>query len=124
VSNPLAIGRQITFTPKNAATLWTSYDFDGGIQAGGGLFYQSALYNAYTPASASTAAQSTIVPYRIVRIPETVQLDVFAAYEFAHWRFAVNVINLTDRLNYAQSFGNRGTPAPGRTVLFSVSSVF
>ncbi len=122
VTNPFAIGRQITFTPKNAATLWTSYNLPFGIEAGGGVFYQSALYNAYTPASVSTAAPATIMPYRIVRIPETVQLDAFAAYELEHWRFAVNVMNLTDRLNYAQSFGNRGTPAPGRTVLFSVSS--
>jgi catecholate siderophore receptor len=124
VANPFAIGRQITFTPKNAATLWTSYDFPFGIEAGGGVFYQSALYNAYTPASASGAAPETIVPYRIVRIPETVQLDIFAAWELEHWRFAVNVMNLADRLNYSQSFGNRGTPAPGRTVLFSVSSAF
>jgi Outer membrane receptor for monomeric catechols len=124
VANPVAIDRQITFTPKNAATLWTSYSFPMGIEAGGGVFYQSALYNAYTPASASTAAPAVLVPYRIARIPETVQLDVFAAYELEHWRFAVNVSNLTDRLNYAQSFGNRGTPAPGRTILFSISSAF
>jgi catecholate siderophore receptor len=122
VVNPLALGRQITFTPKNAASLWTAYDFTAGIEGGGGLFYQSALYNAYTPASVSAAAPATIVPYRIVRIPETIQIDLFAAYELEHWRFALNVMNLTDRLNYAQSFGNRGTPAPGRTVLFSVST--
>ena len=124
VPNPLAIGKQITFTPKNAATLWTSYELPFGFEAGGGAVYQSALYNAYTPASASTAAPTTLVPYRIVRIPETVELDLFAAYEREHWRLAVNVMNLTDRLNYSQSFGNRGTPAPGRTVLFSVTSAF
>jgi len=104
--------------------LWTSYEFPFGIEAGGGLFYQSNLFDVYTPASASAAAPAIIVPYRIVRIPETVQLDLFAACEMQHWRFAVNVINATDRLNYAQSFGNRGTPAPGRTVLFSVSATY
>jgi len=124
VANPVAIGRQITFTPKNAAALWTSYDFPFGIEAGGGLTYQSALYNAYTPASVSTAAPSIIVPYRIVRIPETIQLDLFAAYEMEHWRFALNVVNATDRLNYAQSFGNRATPAPGRSFLFSIASTY
>ncbi|MDR3526297.1 MAG: TonB-dependent receptor [Rhizomicrobium sp.] len=122
--NTLAVGRQITFTPKNAATLWTSYEFPFGIEGGGGLFYQSALYNAYTPASASTAAPGVIVPYRIVKIPETIQLDLFAAYEIEHWRFGLNVSNATDRLNYGQSFGNRATPAPGRTVLFSLAAAY
>lgn len=124
VKNPLAVGRQITFTPKNAASLWTSYDSPFGIEAGGGVTYQSALYNAYTPASTSTASPAVIVPYRIVRIPETVQLDLFAAYEVSNWRLGLNVINAADRLNYAQSFGNRATPAPGRTVLFSISSAY
>ena len=36
-------------------------------------------------------------------------------------RFALNVQNITDALYYSQSFGNRGTPAPGRTFLFSVN---
>jgi len=36
------------------------------------------------------------------------------------YRVAVNVFNLTDRLNYVQAFGNRGVPAPGRTVIFSI----
>jgi outer membrane receptor protein involved in Fe transport len=34
----------------------------------------------------------------------------------------VNVINLADRLYYSQSFGNRATPAPGRTVIVSVEA--
>lgn len=124
VANPIAIGRQITFTPKNAANFWTSYKLPEGFEVGGGLFYQSALYNAYSPASASASARTDIVAYRIVRIPETVQLDLFTAYELENWRFGVNVINATDRLNYSQSFGNRATPAPGRTFLFSVSAAY
>ncbi|GAA0533690.1 catecholate siderophore receptor [Rhizomicrobium palustre] len=124
VRNSIAIGRQITYTPKNAATLWTSYKFPFGMEAGGGLFYQSALYNAFTPASASVAAPATQVPYRIVKIPETIQLDLFAAYEVQNWRLGLNVINATDRLNYAQSFSNRATPAPSRTFMFSVSTAY
>ncbi len=124
LSNPIAVGKQITFTPKNAATLWTSYDFSDlllpGLSAGGGVTYQSKLFNAYTAASASITDPGTIVPYRIVEIPETVQLDLFAAYKINNLEFGLNLLNATDRLNYAQSFGNRGTPAPGRTVLFSV----
>ncbi|HVZ69967.1 MAG TPA: TonB-dependent receptor [Rhizomicrobium sp.] len=120
--NPIAVGRQITFTPKHAATFWTSYDFSefaDGLTVGGGITYQSKLYNAYTAASASIADPATIVPYRIVQIPATLQLDLFGSYKIENLEFGINLINLTDRLNYAQSFGNRGTPAAGRTVLFS-----
>ncbi len=124
VVNPLALGKQIIFTPRNAATLWTSYDFSDllldGFTAGGGVTYQDKLFNAYTAASASVANPATIVPYRIVEIPSTFQLDLFGSYKISNLEFGINLLNVTDRLNYAQSFGNRGTPAPGRTVLFSV----
>ncbi len=68
----------------------------------------------------SVANPATIVPYRIVEIPETFQLDFFASYKISNLEFGINLLNVTDRLNYSQSFGNRGTPAAGRTVLFSV----
>ena len=55
-----------------------------------------------------------------MEIPETVELDAVAAYEIDRLRFQLNVINLADRLYYAQSFGNRATPAAGRTFIFSV----
>ena len=32
------------------------------------------------------------------------------------------VNNITDRLNYSQSFGNRGTPAPGRTFIVALEA--
>jgi catecholate siderophore receptor len=79
------------------------------------VVYQSHLFNGYT------APNPAAYPLgRIVRIPETVELDAVAAYQIDKWRFQLNVNNLTDRLNYAQSFGNRGTPAAGRTFIFSV----
>ncbi|HEX3754791.1 MAG TPA: hypothetical protein VHV26_06915, partial [Rhizomicrobium sp.] len=59
---------------------------------------------------------------RIVEIPETVELDAVAAYAIGKLRFQLNVNNLTDRLYYAQSFGNRATPAAGRTFIFSVGA--
>ena len=50
--------------------------------------------------------------------------DAVAAYQFERYTFQVNLNNITDRLNYSQSFGNRGTPSPGRTVIASVSARF
>jgi catecholate siderophore receptor len=80
------------------------------------MVYQSHLFNAYTAPSATTYPLG-----RFVEIPETVELDAVAAYELdKNLRFQLNINNLTDRLNYAQSFGNRATPAAGRTFIFSV----
>ena len=60
---------------------------------------------------------------RIVRIPETVELDAVAAYEITkQYRVQFNINNITDRLNYSQSFGNRGTPSPGRTFIVALEA--
>ena len=46
-----------------------------------------------------------------------------AAYDFGGaYRVQFNINNLTDRLNYSQSFGNRGTPSPGRTFIVSLEA--
>ncbi|MBS0469433.1 MAG: TonB-dependent siderophore receptor [Proteobacteria bacterium] len=119
--NPYTIGRQITFVPKNSVSVWTDYKADDllkGLSFGGGVVYQSRLYNNYT--IAGTAPNPTGLS-RIVVIPETVELDAVVAYDIDSLRFQLNVNNLTDRLNYAQSFGNRGTPSAGRSFIFSVS---
>ena len=79
------------------------------------MIYQSHLFNAYTAPNPATYPLG-----RIVEIRETVELDAVAAYEIDRLRFQLNIINLTDRLYYSQSFGNRATPAPGRSFIFSV----
>ena len=70
-------------------------------------------YNVFSPVGNPHLAS-------LAEIPDTVQLDAFIAYQFREYRVAVNLFNITDRLNYVQAFGNRGVPAPGRTVIFSV----
>lgn len=117
---PYNIGRQITFVPKNAASFWADYKATSlleGLELGGGIVYQSPLYNGYTAPGVNGYPLG-----RIVRIPETVELDAVASYEFANYRVALNINNITDRLNYAQSFGNRGTPAAGRTFVVSLDA--
>ena len=119
-TTPYNVGRQITFVPKYAAALWGDYDAGDlveGLSAGGGVVYQSHLYNAYTAPSPTGSPLG-----RVVRIPETVELDAVVAYDFKPYRIQFNVNNLTDRLNYSQSFGNRGTPAPGRTFIVSLEA--
>src|SRR6185503_13977426 len=119
--NPFSIGHQIFFVPKNAASLWADYSFKGivhGLSVGGGMIYQSHLFNAIT--TVGTAPNLTGIS-RTATIPETIEFDFVAAYELSRqYRIQFNINNLTDRLNYSQSFGNRGTPAPGRTYIVSL----
>jgi catecholate siderophore receptor len=125
--NRFTIGKQINFVPKHAASLWTDVSLGAfapnlkGLSFGGGIVYQSKLYNSYQ--TTGTAPSPTGI-LRIVTIPETVELDAVVAYQYQRYRFAMNVNNITDRLNYSQSFGNRGTPSPGRTFVFSVDASF
>ena len=60
----------------------------------------------------------------MAEVPESVTLNLFASYKRDGYRVAVNVYNVTDRLNYTQVFGNRAIPAAGRTVILSVGSTF
>ncbi len=121
--NVFTIGKMITFVPRHAASVWGDYKVPGlkGLTVGGGMVYQSRLHNAYT--LAGTAPNLTGIT-RYVLIPQTVQLDAVASYQFERYKFQVNVNNITDRLNYSQSFGNRGTPAPGRSVIASIEARF
>jgi catecholate siderophore receptor len=118
--NPYTIGTQVIFVPKNAASFWTSYkldDFVPGLGLGGGVVYQSKLFVRNT--TAGTAPVATGLS-RIAVIPRTLELDTVATYDTDRYHFQFNVNNLTDELNYTQSFGNRGTPSAGRTFIFSV----
>jgi len=118
--NPYTIGTQVIFVPKNAASFWTSYkldDFVPGLGLGGGMVYQSKLFVRNTTAGPSPVATGLS---RIAVIPRTLELDTVATYDIDRYHFQFNVNNLTDELNYTQSFGNRGTPSAGRTFIFSV----
>jgi len=121
--NPYTIGKQIFFVPKNAASVWVDYSAKAlleGLTFGGGLVYQSKLFNAIT--TTGTAPNPTGIS-RIATIPETIELDAVASYDFGGaYRVQFNVNNITDRLNYSQSFGNRGTPSPGRTFIVSLEA--
>jgi catecholate siderophore receptor len=123
--NPYTIGSQISFVPKHAAALWADYslhEFLPGLSIGAGAVYQSKLVNAITTTGAAPNPTGVL---RVATIPQTIEFDGMAAYELDKtWRLQVNVNNIGDRLNYSQSFGNRGTPAPGRTVIAALEARF
>ena len=127
VPNTVAIGQQVTFVPKHSASLFTAYNFEGaldGLQIGGDIVYSSKQYAGYTPRSVSYANRTTLTALRLSEVPSNVTIDAFAAYKAGAYRFAINLYNLTNRLNYTQTFGNRAVPSAGRTVILSVGAMF
>jgi len=117
--NPYTVGTQVIFVPENAFSLWSSYKLDAvvpGLGIGGGAIYQSKLFVRNT--IAGTAPNPTGLS-RIAMIPRTLEFDAVATYDTGRFHFQFNVNNIADELNYAQSFGNRGTPSAGRTFILS-----
>ncbi|WP_334146073.1 TonB-dependent receptor [Hyphomicrobium sp.] len=112
------IGHDVGGVPDNSFSIWTTYNLSESIisgpgkwTVGGGILYQAEMF------SANNSANTYVVP-------ELFSLDAMIAYELDGWRFAVNGYNLTDELNYDQSFNNRATPSAGTTAIFSVGKKF
>jgi catecholate siderophore receptor len=112
------IGHDIGGVPDNAASIWTTYNLSESIikgpgkwTVGGGILWQSEMFSVNNSANQ-------------YKIPDLFSLDAMVAYELDGWRLAVNGYNLSDELNYDQSFNNRATPSAGRSGIFSVGKKF
>ena len=122
-ANPVTTGTPVLQTPENSAFVWSSYKLRRllpGLAVAGGFTYQDGFVVRYT----TVGTAPNLLLTRRALIPDTFSLDGVIQYEQRRWRAALNVYNLTDKLNYAQSFGNRGAPAQGRTFLVSVGHTF
>ncbi|GKQ50654.1 TonB-dependent siderophore receptor [Bradyrhizobium sp. Ce-3] len=89
--NPALIGTVPTNTPREMASVWTDYTFrDGplaGFGLGGGVRYIGSSF----------ADQANTAP-----VPSFVLGDLALHYEWDnHWRAALNVVNVTDRIYVA-----------------------
>ena len=127
VRNTVAIGNQVIFVPKHSASLYTNYDLSewiDGLSLGGDVVYQSKQNVVYTGRSNSFTDRANLVPTRLGEVPNSITLDAFATYSFGAYRVGINLYNITNRLNYSQVFGNRATPAAGRTVIVSLGATF
>ena len=127
VANQVAVGRQVAFVPKNSATFFTTYDLSSWIDrlsVGGDVTWQSKTPVGYTARSVSFTDRASQTALRLSEVPDNLTVDAYVAYKTGPYRFAVNLYNLADRLNYTQVFGNRAVPAAGRTVIFSVGATF
>src|SRR5262249_48776106 len=85
--NPALIDKVPTNTPSEIASLWGDYTFKSGPLAGFG-FGAGVRYNGISYAD---PANNLVVPYYILG-------DMALHYETKNWRFALNVINVTDHV--------------------------
>lgn len=115
--NDAVIGNQVQYTPEHAATFWATYDasrhiensIGGKLLVATGVTYQSKVYLNNTNTSA---------------VPENISWDAMIAYEKENYRLALNVKNITDRLNYDQVYTNRVVPSSGRTFFLTAGAKF
>lgn len=106
------VGNTVNFTPKNAASVWTTYNFTGvlaGLEIGGGATYQDDVF---------LNVQNTAIA------PSYTSLDGYVSYGWDRFRLSLNGYNLSDELYYSQVHGNRVTPAQGRTFIATLGVVY
>ncbi|MCU7649118.1 TonB-dependent receptor [Pseudomonas piscis] len=104
-------GNQLPNTPKNSASLWTTYAVTPKLTVGGGAFYMDKVFGS--------VANTTMVD-------SYVRYDAMAAYKLTkNIDLQLNVQNLTNKTYYDKAFATHfANQAPGRTALLSTNFHF
>ncbi|MEZ1318937.1 TonB-dependent siderophore receptor [Pseudomonas fluorescens] len=104
-------GNQLPNTPKNSASLWTTYQVTPKLTIGGGAFYVDDVFG-------NTANTTMVDSY--------VRYDAMAAYKLTrNIDLQLNVQNLTDETYYDKAFSTHfANQAAGRTALLSTNFHF
>ena len=104
-------GNQLPNTPRNSASLWTTYNVTPKLTLGGGAFYVDEVFGS--------AANTTMVD-------SYVRYDAMASYKLTkNVDLQLNVQNLTDERYYDKAFSTHfANQAPGRTALISTNFHF
>jgi catecholate siderophore receptor len=96
-------------TPRDSATLWTTYTFNNTWEIGGGPTYQGLRYANNT---------NTVI------VPDYIRFDATAAYKQDKYDVRLNVMNLTNVYYFEQvmaSDGGRGVPGSGLTAMLTLN---
>ena len=94
-------------TPRDSATIWTTYTFRETYEIGGG-----ATYIGYRYANNTNS----------VSVPDFTRLDMTAAYRQPTFDVRLNIFNLTNVMYYEQviaSDGGRAVPGSGLTAMLT-----
>lgn len=104
-------GNELPNTPKNSASLWTTYQVTPKLTLGGGAFYVDDVFGS--------VANTTMVD-------SYVRYDAMAAYKLTkNVDLQLNVQNLTNETYYDKAFSTHfANQAAGRTALLSTNFHF
>lgn len=104
-------GNELPNTPKNSASLWTTYQVTPKLTIGGGAFYVDDVFG--------NVANTTMVD-------SYVRYDAMAAYKLSkNVDLQLNVQNLTNETYYDKAFSTHfANQAAGRTALLSTNFHF
>jgi catecholate siderophore receptor len=94
-------------TPRNSATLWTTYTPVKAWEVGGGVTYMSDRF-----------ANNT----NVVSVGDYTRWDATVAYHQPKYDLRFNLLNLTDRRDFIATIpsdGGRAVPGAGRTLLMT-----
>lgn len=110
-ANKINNGNELPNTPKNSASLWTTYQVTPKLTLGGGAFYVDDVYGS--------VANTTMVD-------SYVRYDAMAAYKLSkNVDLQLNVQNLTNETYYDKAFSTHfANQAAGRTALLSTNFHF
>lgn len=109
--NKATDGNKLPNTPRNSASLWTTYAITPKLTVGGGAFYVDDVFG--------NVANTTYVP-------SYTRYDAMASYKLSkNVDLQLNVQNLTDKTYYDKAFSTHfANQAPGRTALLTTNFHF
>lgn len=105
-------GMTLANTPRNTATLWTTYDLTPEWQVGGGVISMSQRYASNTD---------------VVSAPGFTRFDAMLTYHRPKYDVRLNLLNVTDKQyidSVIPSDGGRSVPGAGRTALVTLTYRF
>ncbi len=114
--NSGAVGRDLTNTPRNSFSLWSTYKVLPELTLGGGAYYVDKVYGN---ADANRNANGTP---KTRWVPSYWRFDAMAAYKFSHNVSAqLNVLNVFDKTYYTKAYAaHYAALGTGRAALLSV----
>lgn len=104
-----AEGNTLQNTPRDTASLWTTYNVTDNWEIGGGAVYSSKRH---------------VNNFETAVIDGYTSLNATVAYRQKEFGVRLNLQNLTDEVYYETASGGRATPAAGRTAIVTTSLWF
>ncbi|HEX7069727.1 MAG TPA: TonB-dependent receptor, partial [Rhodothermales bacterium] len=104
-----AQGKTFPNTPRNSASLWTTYRFASGWEAGGGAVYVSDRF---------------LNNFETAKVEDYTRFDATIAYRRTDYELRLNLLNLTDELYFETASAGRAVPAEGRKALLTFTYRF